>query len=162
MNRQVSRRDMPAALCGLAVLIAGLSIGHGAWADDQAKNGPPAMGFDAQILANSRQMIDEGRQTFRYDTFGDEAYWGDTLQLHRAIEGAALGGVGVGVSPSTALAVGLKVDQDALPPSLIAALKTGKVNLDNPATTVALLKLNAVVGVTGFFNDQGTLRSMGI
>ena len=107
-------------------------------------------------------MIDAGRQTFRYDTFGDEAFWGDTVHLHAAIEGAGLGGVGAGVSPATALAVGLKVDQDALPASLGAAIKNGKVNLDDPATTLALLKLNAVVGVTGFFNDQGTLRSMGI
>jgi cytochrome c5 len=107
-------------------------------------------------------MVDDGKQTFRFDTFGDEAFWGDTLQLHQAIEGAKLGGVGPGVSPATALAVGLKVDVDALPPDLIAALKLGKVNLQDPATTVALLKLNAVVGLTGFINSQGTLRSIGI
>ena len=107
-------------------------------------------------------MIKDGRQTFRFDTFGDEAFWGDTLQLHQAIEGAKLGGVGPGVSPATALAVGLKVDVDALPADLIAALKLGKVNLQDPATTVALLKLNAVVGLTGFINSQGILRSIGI
>ena len=73
-----------------------------------------------------------------------------------------MGGVGPGVSPATALAVGLKVDVDALPASLIAAIKEGKVNLNDPATTLALLKLNSVVGVTGFFNHQGTLRSVGI
>lgn len=107
-------------------------------------------------------MAEEGKQTFRFDTFGDEAFWGDTLQLHQAIEGAKLGGVGPGVSPAIALAVGLKVDVDALPPDLIAALKLGKVNLQDPATTVALLKLNAVVGLTGFINSKGTLRSIGI
>lgn len=119
-------------------------------------------GFDAVIRENAKQMAEEGKQTFRFDTFGDETFWGDTLQLHRAIEGAKLGGVGPGVSPATALAVGLKVDFDALPPDLIAALKLGKVNLQDPATTVALLKLNAVVGLTGFINSQGTLRSIGI
>src|SRR5262249_46905395 len=162
MRNKMVRHATTAVLLGAAVLITGLSIGSGARADNESKGGPPATGFDAQILANSRQMIDEGRQTFRFDTFGDEAFWGDTLQLHRAIEGAALGGVGAGVSPLTALAVGLKVDQEALPAPLIAAVKNGNVNLNDPATTLALLKLNAVLGITGFFNDQGTLRSIGI
>jgi cytochrome c5 len=107
-------------------------------------------------------LADEGKQTFRFDTFGDEAFWGDTLHLHQAIEGAKLGGVGPGVSPATALAVGLKVDVEALPPDLIAALKLGRVNLQDPATTLTLLKLNSVVGLTGFFNSQGSLRSIGI
>ncbi|PYU67072.1 MAG: hypothetical protein DMG49_20015 [Acidobacteria bacterium] len=119
-------------------------------------------GFDAAIRENAKQMANEGKRTFRFDTFGDEAFWGDTLHLHQAIEGAKLGGVGPGVSPATALAVGLKVDVDALPASLIAVLKEGMVNLNDPATTLALLKLNSVVGVTGFFNEQGTLRSIGI
>ncbi len=62
-------------------------------------------------------MIAEGKQTFRYDTFGSEAFWGDALQLHKAIAGEKNGGVGPGVSPKTALSVGLKVDADALPDS---------------------------------------------
>lgn len=114
------------------------------------------------IQANADRMIEEGRRTFRFDTFGDEAFWGDTLQLHQAVAGSRLGGVGPGVSPKIALAVGLKVDVDALPNNLINALKHGQVNLDDPATTVALLKLNSVVGVTGFFNEDGKLRSIGI
>jgi hypothetical protein len=117
---------------------------------------------DRSIEIQARQFLAHGRQIFRFDTFGDEAFWGDALKLHQAIEGAKLGGVGPGVSPATALAVGLKVDVDALPASLIAALRTGNFNLNDPATTLALLKLNSVVGVTGFFNDQGTLRSVGI
>jgi hypothetical protein len=117
---------------------------------------------DDSIPDNASTMIAQGRRTFRFDTFGDEAFWGDTLQLHKAIEGANLGGVGPGVSPRTALAVGLKVDVDALPGSLINQLKAGQVDLDDPATTLALLKLNAVVGVKGFFNHQGTLRAVGI
>ena len=110
----------------------------------------------------AQRMIAEGRQTFRYDTFGSEAFWGDALQLHKAIAGERNGGVGPGVSPKTALAVGLKVDADALPASVVEGIKAGKVSLDDPATTLALLKLNAVVGVTGFFDANGNIRSMGI
>jgi hypothetical protein len=120
------------------------------------------MGIDQTNDTTAARFFSEGRQVFRYDTFGDEAFWGGTLQLHKAIEGAKFGGVGPGVSPKTALAVGLKVDVDALPPDLVAALKAGKVNLDDPATTLALLKLNAVVGVTGHFNPDGSLQSIGI
>src|ERR1700674_3462768 len=119
-------------------------------------------GFDEVISKNSQQMMENGRQIFRFDTFGSEAFWGDALQLHKAIAGAKNGGVGPGVSPKAALAVGLKVDADALPASITQQLQQGKVNLDDPATTLALLKLNAVVGVTGFFDSQGGLRSMGI
>ena len=113
-------------------------------------------------------MVREGRQIFRFDTFGDEAFWGDLLGLHKAIQGTKFGGVATpdlgidGVSPATALAVGLKVDVEALPRDLISALKRGQVDLDDPATTLALLKLNAVVGVTGFFNTNGSLKSIGI
>jgi mono/diheme cytochrome c family protein len=114
------------------------------------------------IESSAQRMLKEGRQIFRYDTFGSEAFWGDTLQLHKAIAGEKNGGVGPGVSPKTALEVGLKVDADSLPDSLKEQLKAGKVNLDDPATTVALLKLNAVVGVTAFANPDGGVRSMGI
>jgi len=117
---------------------------------------------DTIISDYAQQMLEQGRQIFRYDTFGDETFWGDTLRLHQAIAGAHLGGVGEGVTPKTALAVGLKVDVDALPASLVSQLKAGKVNLDDPATTLALLKLNSVVGVTGHFDNQGKLVSMGI
>lgn len=126
------------------------------------KGKPLHTGNAAEILKHSDQMLEEGRRIFRYDTFGDEAFWGDTLQLHRAIAGEKLGGVGPGVSPKTALSVGLKVDVDALPPGLIDQLKAGKVNLEDAATTLALLKLNAVVGITGFLNEKGGLNSIGI
>jgi len=101
-------------------------------------------------------------QIFRFDTFGDETFWGDALRLHTAIAGEKNGGVGPGVSPKTALAVGLKVDLDALPAALQQQLKAGQVDLDDPATTLALLKLNAVVGVTGFFQADGHIQSLGI
>jgi hypothetical protein len=147
-----------------AVAEIGLPRGAGMAQDatGQSSSEPAASGFDATILQHSEKMLKNGRETFRFDTFGDEAFWGDALQLHKAIEGAKLGGVGPGVSPNTALGVGLKVDVDALPPPLVQALKNGKVNLDDPATTLALLKLNAVLGVTGHFNEKGTLSSMGI
>src|SRR5579864_1846534 len=109
-----------------------------------------------------QSLAEQGKNIFRNDTFGDQDFWGGALQLHTAIEGAQHGGVGPGVSPATALAVGLKVDQDALPPALVQQIKAGKVDLNDPAVTLALLKLNAVIGVTGFFNPDGTLKSMGI
>lgn len=127
----------------------------------KAAAAPPAA-FDTVIRSNAQRMMNEGRRIFRSDTFGSEAFWGDALKLHQAISGEKLGGVGTGVNPKTALSVGLKVDVDALPSSLVDQLKAGQVNLDDPATTVALLKLNSVVGVTGFFDEKGNLRSMGI
>jgi hypothetical protein len=127
-----------------------------------AGRGGLATGFDAVIDDHARDMVERGRQIFRFDTFGDEDFWGGTLQLHKAIAGERHGGVGPGVSPRTALAVGLKVDADALPQRLVASLKHGRVDLDDPATTVALLRLNAVLGVTGVFDGAGRLQSMGI
>ena len=127
-----------------------------------ASKAPAPSGFDAEIADSSKKMFDEGRNTFRNDTFGDEAFWGDTLKLHRAIEGSAHGGVGGGVSPKTALSVGLKVDTAVLPAALVSQIKAGKVNLDDPAITLALLKLDAVVGVKGNFEAGGNLKSIGI
>lgn len=118
--------------------------------------------IDRQILNDARHAIAQGRQIFRFDTFGDEVFWGDTIKLHQAIQGARFGGVGPGVSPKTALAVGLKVDVDALPRAVVDRLKSGKIDLDDPANTLALLKANAVVGVTGRFDANGRLRTMGV
>ncbi len=136
--------------------------------DDDSEEQESLTRFDRRIDRNSERMVRQGRQIFRFDTFGDEAFWGDLLGLHKAIQGTKFGGVATpdlkidGVSPKTALAVGLKVDVEALPRNLLAALKNGQVNLDDPTTTLALLKLNAVVGVTGFFNTNGSLKSIGI
>ncbi|HVS87174.1 MAG TPA: hypothetical protein VHF01_03010 [Candidatus Acidoferrum sp.] len=126
------------------------------------KIGASPSGFDAVIHNNSERMMKEGQHIFRFDTFGSEAFWGDALQLHKAIAGEKNGGIGGGVSPKTALSVGLKVDSDALPDSLKEQIKDGKVDLDDPATTLALLKLNSVVGVTGIFDKSGNIKSMGI
>jgi len=117
--------------------------------------------IDRQINEHARDTVAQGRQIFRFDTFGSEAFFGDALQLHKAIAGAKNGGVGPGVSPKTALAVGLKVDADALPENLKGQIRAGKVNLDDPATTLALLKLNAVVGLTGKFDQSGRIQSLG-
>ena len=122
----------------------------------------PTSSADRLIGQHAQRLIDEGRQIFRYDTFGSEAFWGDALQLHKAIAGAKNGGVGDGVSPKMALSVGLKVDADALPDALKQQIKDGTANLDDPSTTLALLKLNSVVGVTGLFDANGSIRSMGI
>jgi mono/diheme cytochrome c family protein len=120
-----------------------------------------AAAYDNQIRHTDLGKFLEGRKTFRFDTFGDEAFWGKMLKLHEAIEGAKLGGVGPGLSPANALALGLKVDLDALPADLVRALREGRVNLNDPGVTVALLKLNAVVGVTGFV-EGNKLQSVGI
>jgi mono/diheme cytochrome c family protein len=114
------------------------------------------------ICQHAVNSIDNGRQIFRYDTFGDEAFWGGTLELHQTIQGEQFGGIGPGLSPQTALELGLKVDVDALPQSVIRQLRQGQVDLTDPAVTLLLLQEDAVVGVTGFFNDQGTLDAVGI
>lgn len=129
---------------------------------DDRSRGQKEKEYDQQISDNAQRMMEQGKQIFRYDTFGSEDFWGGKLRLHEAIAGQKLGGVGNGVSPKTALALGLKVDAEALPADLVAQIKAGKVDLDDPATTVALIKLKAVVGVTGFFNTTGQLRSLGI
>jgi hypothetical protein len=97
--------------------------------------------------------IKDGRHIFRYDTFGDEQLWTDVLRMHEVI---------ATVPPATALAVGLKVDVEALPRGVITALQAGQVDLTDPAVTVELLRLNAVVGVRGTVSQTGQLTSVGI
>jgi mono/diheme cytochrome c family protein len=118
--------------------------------------------LDRETDSHAAAMVNRGREIFRDETFGDEAFWGDSIKLHQAIAGAANGGVGPGVSPKTALAVGLKVDANAIPTGVAQAIKRGEVDLDDPATTLALLKLDAVIGVKGKFDSAGKLTSMGV
>jgi mono/diheme cytochrome c family protein len=102
-------------------------------------------------------QVAEGQQIFRFDTFGDEAFWTDKLKMNQVISSA--------VSPATALSVGLKVDADAIPAAVATGIKNGTVDLNSPATTIALLKLNAVVGVKGTVqtvNGVDTLTKVGI
>lgn len=112
----------------------------------------------ADVSANvSPQNIAAGRQIFRFDTFEDEQFWTDTARMHEVVQKS--------VSPKTALSVGLKVDADAIPADVAAAIKAGQVNLDDPATTVTLLKLNAVVGLKGTVATVGgkdTLTRLGV
>jgi hypothetical protein len=107
----------------------------------------------AEPQEREQRGIAAGRQIFRYDTFGDEQLWTDVLRMHEVV---------ANVPPVTALAVGLKVDVDALPPAVIEAIKAGQVDLTNPAVTVELLRLNAVVGVQGTVDDRKQLTSVGI
>lgn len=114
------------------------------------------------LMASSEMTLEEGRQTFRYETFGDEAFWGGTIKLNQVIAGAAHGGIGPGLSPKAALAVGLKVDSDLLPAALIQRIAKGTVDLDDPATTLALLDLGAVVGLRGASDGKDGLASIGV
>src|SRR5262245_29529627 len=111
-----------------------------------------------QLIASAPQQNDDprhndGQQIFRYDTFGDEQLWTNVLRMHEVLPA---------VDPATALSVGLKVDVDALPPTVITALRSGAVNLADPAITVELLRLDAVVGVKGSVNSAGQLTSVGV
>jgi len=121
---------------------AALASAHGR-PDDRGRPDP--------VVRDAAAMVQEGRRIFRYDTFGDEVFWTGALRLHEPLSG---------VSPRTALAVGLKVDVDALPRKVVAALRAGRVNLDDPAVTLALLQADAVLGVKGVV-EGGALRSVG-
>ncbi len=102
-------------------------------------------------------LVAQGQQIFRYDTFGDETQWSDTLRMHEVIR--------TSVSPATALSVGLKVDSQALPAAVVTGIQNGSVDLNSPATTVALLKLDAVVGLKGTvetINGTDTLTRVGV
>ena len=110
--------------CGIAAWVVGCG--------DDGPSGPPMP--DPALVA-------QGKDIFRFDTYGDETFWTDTLHMHEVIQAA--------VDPTTALAVGLKVDADALPPDVVQGIQSGAISLTDPATTVALLKLNAVVGLKG-------------
>lgn len=118
------------------------------------QNAETLTGQDAQIRDYAAKQVSEGREIFRFDTFGSEAFWGGSLRLHEFIASS--------LTPRMALSLGLKVDAAAVPAELVRALQSGSVNLDDPATTIALLKLNAVVGVKGVFNGEGRLTAVGI
>jgi hypothetical protein len=114
------------------------------------------------INAEGSHLIDEGREIFRFDTFGSETFWVKT-RLHDAIAGAKNGGVGPGLSPNDALKAGLKVDLQKAPKALLPLIQQGSVSLNDPATTLALLKANTVIGVKGFFDASGKkLTAVGI
>lgn len=98
-------------------------------------------------------LVAQGKEIFRYDTYGNETFWSDTARMHEVVASA--------VSPALALQVGLKVDADALPAAVKEAIVAGEVDLNDPATTIALLSLDAVVGLKGTVED-GQLTRLGI
>lgn len=163
-GRRRRTRRRPLATVGILALGAAVAVGYQAaaapTATTAARQAPESVVLTPGDAA--KQLVKEGRRIFRFDTFGDQTFWGGTLKLHRAIAGEDNGGVGPGVSPKTALSVGLKVDVKKLPDEVKDAIAKGKVDLDDPAVTLALLKLNSVVGVKGFFAEDGTLRTVGI
>jgi hypothetical protein len=123
----------------------------------------PEKSFDDRIDDHARDMLKDGKKIFRYDTFGSEDFWGGKLRLHQAIAGDKQGGVGAGVTARQALQLGLKVDLGALPKILVEAIRGRSVDLDKVETTLELLRANAVVGVTGFFDkDTKRMTSIGI
>jgi hypothetical protein len=137
-------------LAGLVIAFATLSCGDEIKPTEPATTSPP---LSAQGPLNPR-LVAEGRQIFRFDTYGDETFWTDTLRLHEVIRSA--------VSPETALSVGLKVDVDALPAEIKAGLQAKTIDLNAPATTVTLLKLGAVVGVIGQVDADNRLTRIGL
>src|SRR6188472_4317907 len=113
-------------------------------------------------IEKKKSLIAQGKDIFRFDTFGDEDFWSGLLHIDKAIAGELNGGFGAGVSPAAALGIGLKVDVDALPAEVRQGIISHSIDLNDPAITLALLKLNSVVGVKGNFNQEGTLQSIGI
>jgi hypothetical protein len=117
--------------------------------------------FDEIIEQTGGELFRNGREIFRFDTFGDERFWSGSLKLHQAIAGAQLGGVGPGVSPAAALGAGLKVDVEMVPRAILAGIQSGAVNLNDPASTMALINAKAVVGVMPFGGSNGAAASIG-
>lgn len=117
--------------------------------------------FNDDIEKNMKEMFDKGKAVFRFDTFGDEVFWTDQLQIHKAIADEKHGGIGKGLSPKQALDAGLKVDLAVLPKFLRRKIKEGKF-LDDPWVTLQLIKINAVLGVVGKFGGKGNLKSIGL
>ena len=118
--------------------------------------------FDAVIEQHNGDLFNLGRQIFRGDTFGDEHFWSDTLKLHQAIGGARLGGVGPGVGPATALAVGLKLDVDLIPRPVLSAIANHTIDLNDPANTLALINAKAVIGIMPFGGANGLPQTFGL
>lgn len=137
----MKQRDAILFGASAAFLIAAISV-TGMKQDRDSK-------FLGSAEDNAKVLIDQGRNIFRFDTYGDEAFWTDQLHIQQSVNS---------LPPSTALALGLKVDASALSPSVIEAIKHGKVNLNDPAVTLQLIKQNAVLGVVGTFNNNTLTR----
>jgi hypothetical protein len=116
--------------------------------------------WNTDIRKNADDMLEKGRAVFRFETFGNEVFWTDQLQLHKAIADKGAGGIGPGLTPKAALDAGLKVDIDVLPKFVKQQVAEGKL-LNDVDFTLTLLKLNSVVGVVAKF-DEGNLKSIGL
>lgn len=133
-----------------------LAVGCAHSPEDEARS--PALahgggeGFEDMTRQNGGRLFSEGRETFRFDTFGDEDFWGTRLKLQQAIAGERQGGVGPGLTARQALQLGLKVDEEKLPAAVVAAIRRRTIDLDTPQTTLELLRADAVVGLKGFFD----------
>ena len=137
------------------ILVLGIACAPQPPAREMPSSTPTGAGAAADDF--SPQTLAAGREVFRFDTFGDEQFWTSTARMHEVVQKS--------VSPATALSVGLKVDADAIPADVATAIKAGKVDLNDPATTVTLLKLNAVVGLRGVIttvNGKDNLTRLGI
>ena len=117
--------------------------------------------FNDAIEKNMKEMFDKGKAVFRFETFGDESFWMDKLEIQKVIADQKHGGTGKGLSPKEALAAGLKVDLAILPRFLRRKIRQGKF-LDDPWVTLQLIKVNAVLGVVGKFDGGGNLKSIGL
>ncbi len=155
LRRSIVESCCPRLLVALGIVIVALGCVVKTPPSETATGSPTGSG--AATDDRSPQNLAAGQQIFRFETFGDEQFWTDTARMHEVVQKS--------VSPATALSVGLKVDADAIPPDVAAAIKAGKVDLNDPATTVTLLKLNAVVGLKGTvatMNGRDTLTRLGI
>src|SRR5262249_16037382 len=138
---------------GVCLFLIGLIIGGYNLQLVPAQDDDKKSDFLGNARQNARQLVDQGQQIFRFDTYGDETFWGDQLGLHHVV---------ASTSPSQALDLGLKVDSEKLSPAVVEQIKVGKINLNDPAVTVELVKANAVLGVIGRFNPDGSLSSAGL
>ncbi|HSE52628.1 MAG TPA: c-type cytochrome [Gemmatimonadales bacterium] len=134
------------------LLLAGALLLPGCKSKEPPPEGAAQAATDSAARDSSAESVTMGQQVFRHETFGDEQFWSDTARMHEVIQKS--------VSPELALSVGLKVDAAAIPADVAQAIKDGKVNLKDPATTVTLLKLNSVVGLKGTVESVGGKDSL--
>ncbi|HET7621556.1 MAG TPA: hypothetical protein VFK39_06620 [Gemmatimonadaceae bacterium] len=153
VDRRVLDRAIVMQAACIAVLFGAVAV-LGACADAEPVSPPARKASAVQLQRSEPQNVSEGQRIFRYSTFGDEKFWTDTLHMNQVIEDV--------VSPAVALSVGLKVDADALPTSVVEAIRANLVDLDDPATTALLLKLDAVVGVKAEVDDANHITRVGI
>src|SRR6185295_15325303 len=146
LPKRLAERTRALRQIGFAALaIVGLSGGQAPSAPEAA----PTAGNTVDSAKSSSALIAEGQRIFRFDTFGYEQLWTGKLRLHEVVEKS--------VDPTTALSVGLKVDADVLPAGILK-----KVDLKSAATTVALLKMNAIVGIQADVDANNHITRLGV